>query len=109
MVFDALLELDERTAVGLRRDLEELAKSVVLHPIYVLWTNHRSMCRVLESFYGVLQEITGPNYASLVSRLVYRNEIASMLAEQDRNLDTTITAFQVSVATFRRFSKFESI
>ncbi|PPQ89264.1 hypothetical protein CVT25_001348 [Psilocybe cyanescens] len=83
VVFDALLGLDERTAIGLRQDLEELAK-------------------VLQSVYDVLQEITGPNYASLVNRLVYRNEIASMLQEQDRNLDTTITAFQLKSSIVNR-------
>ncbi|KAH9477868.1 hypothetical protein JR316_0010100 [Psilocybe cubensis] len=86
VVFDALLGLDEQTAIGLKHDLEDLAA-------------------VLESIHGVLQEMTGPNQASLISRLVYRNEIASMLAEQDRNLDTTITAFQLKCAIINRSGK----
>ena len=33
---------------------------------------------------------------SRLNRLIYRDDIASKIAEQDRRLDTTITSFQVS-------------
>ena len=33
---------------------------------------------------------------SRLNRLIYREDIAGQIAEQDRRLDTTITSFQVS-------------
>ena len=53
------------------------------------------MISVLQSIYDIMQFLTTSRANSRLNRLIYRGDIAQKIAEQDRRLDTTITAFQV--------------
>ena len=50
---------------------------------------------VLQSIYEIMQFLTTSRANSRLNRLIYRGDIAQKIAEQDRRLDITITAFQV--------------
>ncbi|KIM48615.1 hypothetical protein M413DRAFT_59686 [Hebeloma cylindrosporum] len=50
---------------------------------------------VLQSIYDIMQFLATSSANSLLNRLIYRGDIAQKIAEQDRRLDTTITAFQL--------------
>ncbi|KAF8889866.1 hypothetical protein BD779DRAFT_1799696 [Infundibulicybe gibba] len=51
--------------------------------------------RVLESIYGILQTTFASTTSARFVRLLNRDDISSRIQEQDRRLDTCITAFQL--------------
>ncbi|KAF9561156.1 hypothetical protein CPC08DRAFT_817854 [Agrocybe pediades] len=79
VVFEALLALDKeqvKDLSGIKEDLEQIAI-------------------VLQSIYDVVQNFADSKSKSRLKRLLYRDDVAGQLEEQDRRLETAITAFQL--------------
>jgi len=49
----------------------------------------------MRAIYEILESLTGSKTTARLIRMIHREDIAARIAEQDRRLDVTITAFQV--------------
>ncbi|KAF8912195.1 hypothetical protein CPB84DRAFT_761367 [Gymnopilus junonius] len=94
VVFEALLAINGQESAsedisGIKEDLLQVAS-------------------VLQSIYDILNSLTTSKAMSRFNRTLFREDIASKLSQQDRRLDTTITAFQLKSSIVLRSGHVEN-